>query len=69
MGWQKQIFCLLNLIVPIPNPDLLKSPYVHDDDNICFYTVLFFALKQTHCAFVTCGSQWVTTVLKDIFNI
>ena len=52
-----QIFGGLNLIAPIPNPDLLKSPYVHDDGNIHFYTVLFFAPKQTHCAFVACGSK------------
>ena len=37
-----------------------------------FYTVLFSALEQTHCAHVACDSQWATTsfsfFLQHIFQ-
>ena len=29
----------------------------NDDEDGSFYTVLFFALKQIHCASVACDSQ------------
>ena len=28
----------------------------------CFYIMLFSTLKQTHCALVTCDSEWVTSL-------
>ena len=34
-----------------------------DDDDDRFYTALFSALEQTHCAFVACDSKSVTSFL------
>ena len=36
---------------------------VDDDDDDRFYTALFSALEQTHCAFVACDSKSVTSFL------
>ena len=35
-----------------------------DDDDDRFYTALFSALEQTHCAFVACDSKSVTSFLN-----
>ena len=47
-----------------------KHEIVADDDNDDhFYIVLFSALKQTDCAFVTCHSKWGTTFSMHVLNI
>ena len=55
----------LQCLRPFPHTCTVCGKY--NDDHFCI--VLFSALRQTHCAFVTCKSKWVTVAFYGTFWI